>query len=102
MGDTGSLFLGFILASMGVMITAQSTNLLNLFVPVIILGLPILDTSLAVARRIWRRKPLFDADCDHIYEWLWKNQILGYRTVVFTAYFACFILGLGALFIGRI
>jgi UDP-GlcNAc:undecaprenyl-phosphate GlcNAc-1-phosphate transferase len=100
MGDTGSLFLGFILASLGVMITAQNTNLLHLFVPVIILGIPIFDTLLAVVRRIWKRKSLFDADCDHFYEWLWNNRIFGYRTVVVMTYFACMIFGLGALFIG--
>jgi UDP-GlcNAc:undecaprenyl-phosphate GlcNAc-1-phosphate transferase len=100
MGDTGSLFLGFVLGLLGVLNSAQSSNVLQLSAPVILLGLPILDTSLAVVRRVLRRRPLFEADCDHFYEWLWKNRILEYRSVVIMTYFVCLMLGLGAWLIG--
>lgn len=100
MGDTGSMFLGFVLGSLGVMNTFKSSAPLQLFVPVIILGVPIFDTSLAILRRLWRRKPLFEADCDHFYEWLWKNRLLGYRNIVIITYFVGLVLGFAALFIG--
>lgn len=97
MGDTGSLFLGFVLASLGVMSTVKAGNYLYLFIPVIILGVPIFDTTLAVLRRMIMRRPLFDADTDHFYEWLWKNKIFGYKTVVVATYLICIFLGLIAL-----
>jgi len=100
MGDTGSMFLGFVLGSLGVMNTFKSSTPLQLFVPVIIIGVPIFDTSLAILRRLWRKRPLFEADCDHFYEWLWKNRLLGYRNIVIITYFVCFVLGFAALFIG--
>jgi len=97
MGDTGSLFLGFVLASLGVMSTIKSGDFIHLFIPVIILGIPIFDTSLAVFRRAIKRRPLFDADTDHFYEWLWKNKVFGYKTVVIATYLICVLLGLIAL-----
>ena len=99
MGDTGSLFLGFVLGSLGVMSTMKSHNYMHLFFPVIILGVPIFDTTLAVLRRAVKRKPLFNADTNHFYEWLWKNKIIGYRTVVIAVYLVCVLLGLIALVI---
>jgi len=97
MGDTGSLFLGFVLASLGVMSTIKSGDLIHLFIPVIILGIPIFDTTLAVLRRLVKRRPIFDADTDHFYEWLWKNKVFGYKTVVVGTYLICVLLGLIAL-----
>jgi UDP-GlcNAc:undecaprenyl-phosphate GlcNAc-1-phosphate transferase len=102
MGDTGSMFLGFVLASLGVMSTFKSGHALQLFAPVIVLGIPVFDTSLAVLRRLWKRRPLFTADCDHFYEWLCKQQVMGYRSIVVMTYGICLILGLGALFMGGI
>jgi UDP-GlcNAc:undecaprenyl-phosphate GlcNAc-1-phosphate transferase len=102
MGDTGSLFLGFVLGSLGVMSTFKNSNPLHLFIPVVILGIPIFDTSLAVARRIWKRKPIFSADCEHFYEWLWKKRMFGYRAIVIMTYLGCLMLGLAALLMGRI
>lgn len=100
MGDTGSLFLGFILAFLGVMSTIKSSSFVHLLLPIFILGVPIFDTLLAIFRRIIKKKPLFNADTDHFYEWLWKNKILGYNTVVISTYFLSFLLGLMALCIG--
>lgn len=102
MGDTGSLFLGFMLGLLGVLSSAHSSSLMELSMPLVLLGLPIMDTSLAVIRRLIQRKPLFEADSDHFYEWLWKNRLLEYRGVVLITYLACFVLGLGALFVGGI
>ncbi len=97
MGDTGSLLLGFSLASIAIMFTSTSTNMLYLILPVIVLGVPIFDTLLAIIRRIIRNKPIFNADADHVFEYLWKSKRFGYNTVIFIAYAVSFILGLTAL-----
>ncbi len=98
MGDTGSLFIGYILGLLGVLTTMGENSFPLLFIPVIILAIPILDTSLAVIRRLILKKALFDADFDHFYEWLWKNHFLGYRTIVLSTYCVGIIFGLIAIF----
>ncbi|MBU1026811.1 MAG: undecaprenyl/decaprenyl-phosphate alpha-N-acetylglucosaminyl 1-phosphate transferase [Candidatus Margulisbacteria bacterium] len=97
MGDTGSLLLGFSLASIAIMFTSTSTNILYLILPVIVLGVPIFDTFLAIVRRLIRNKPIFSADADHVFEFLWKSGKYKYNTVVFIAYAVSFALGVVAL-----
>ncbi|MGB9886407.1 MAG: glycosyltransferase family 4 protein [Moorellales bacterium] len=67
MGDSGAMFLGFTLAALAVLGTAKSTTVLSLLVPVLALGLPILDTSWAVVRRLVRHRPVFAADKEHLH-----------------------------------
>ena len=67
LGDTGSLFLGMILGVMAIEGSFKSHLAFALIVPVIALGLPIMDTILAVTRRASRRVPLFTPDKDHIH-----------------------------------
>lgn len=78
MGDTGSLFLGLIVACLG--IYQPASNLNNpYFIPIVILLLlPIIDTTLAVVRRILRKKSVFSGDASHIHHYLVKcglNQV---------------------------
>lgn len=67
MGDNGSLFCGTIL-SVTVLPTPQKAALgMMIIVPLVILALPILDTSLAIIRRISKGKSPFKPDRDHIH-----------------------------------
>ena len=100
MGDTGSLFVGYALGLLGVMCTYRSGNVINLFIPIIILGVPIFDTLLAIIRRIINKKPIFEADCSHFYEWLFQKKVFSYRTIVLFSYLACAGLGAIALLLG--
>jgi UDP-GlcNAc:undecaprenyl-phosphate GlcNAc-1-phosphate transferase len=70
MGDTGSMFLGFTIASVAVIANHKSTASITLLVPIIALGIPIVDTSLSFIRRLWRRQHPFKADRSHIHHWL--------------------------------
>jgi UDP-GlcNAc:undecaprenyl-phosphate GlcNAc-1-phosphate transferase len=55
MGDTGSLFLGFMLAALGIKLRfPDNTDVITWMVPVIVLGVPIFDTTLVVFSRIRR------------------------------------------------
>ena len=70
MGDGGSLFLGFQLAVLGVVLTKGQVSPTWLFAPVLVLGVPLVDTLGAIARRLRARRPLFFGDRRHVYDLL--------------------------------
>jgi UDP-GlcNAc:undecaprenyl-phosphate GlcNAc-1-phosphate transferase len=68
MGDTGSLWIGFMLAVLTIMSTFYSEGrptLLPVIMPLLILGVPIFDTVSVILIRIYRKKPLFVGDKNH-------------------------------------
>ena len=56
MGDTGSLFLGYMLAAISIDGAVKGAAALAIVVPVLALGLPIFDTTFAIVRRAWNGK----------------------------------------------
>jgi len=64
--------LGFMLGMMAVMATTKPFNAANFIAPLLVIGLPLIDTKLTVLRRIVRGKPLFKGDRDHAYDLLLK------------------------------
>ena len=67
MGDTGSMFLGFVLATTAMQTNQKASTTVAVLIPCIALGLPIMDTLLAIGRRAIRGRPLFQADKEHIH-----------------------------------
>ena len=67
LGDSGSLFVGFMLAILSVHGSMKSATAVLTIVPLFALALPLLDTSLAIARRFLRGVPLSTADAGHIH-----------------------------------
>lgn len=67
MGDTGSMLLGLVLAQIACLITMRAPSPYTFAGALLVLGVPILDTLLAVARRIVLRAPLFAADQLHVH-----------------------------------
>lgn len=67
LGDTGALFLGFTLATLSVEGMFKSFGILTYIVPVIILGLPIFDTSFAIIRRLCKGQGIMTADRGHLH-----------------------------------
>jgi hypothetical protein len=67
LGDSGSLFLGFMLAGLGVLGSEKVSGSAALLVPLLALGLPVIDTGVAIFRRYLRRHPIFLADRGHIH-----------------------------------
>ncbi len=67
MGDSGSLFLGYSLAVYAITAPASSNPILGLLVPVLALGLPILDTVLSMVRRAVGKRSIYAPDRDHIH-----------------------------------
>lgn len=91
MGDTGSMFLGFVLAAASVTTSAKSSTAVALLVPVVTLGLPITDTLLAVLRRALRGRPVFSADHEHIHHMMLSKGFSQRRTVLLL-YGVCLVL----------
>ncbi len=96
MGDSGSLFIGFMIASIALRGSQKSSTAVVLLIPVVALGLPITDTILAVARRLSRGRSPFSADREHIHHRL-LNMGLSSRQTVLLLYGVCFVLGVTAL-----
>jgi UDP-GlcNAc:undecaprenyl-phosphate GlcNAc-1-phosphate transferase len=67
MGDSGSNFLGFTLAALSVLSVAKGTVVLALFVPVLALAIPIVDTAWAIVRRRLRGKSIATPDTEHLH-----------------------------------
>ena len=67
MGDSGSNFLGFTLAALSVLSVAKGTVILALFVPVLALAIPIVDTAWAIVRRRRRGKSIATPDTEHLH-----------------------------------
>ena len=96
LGDTGSLFLGFLIACIAVRSSQLSTTTFAFVVPVIALGLPILDTVLAFLRRTAKRRNPFQADLQHIHHKMIESG-LSHPETVLVLYAFCVLLGLAAL-----
>ncbi|MFN0063054.1 MAG: MraY family glycosyltransferase [Myxococcaceae bacterium] len=89
MGDTGSMFLGFVLAAVSVRTSQKSGTAVALLVPIIALGLPIMDTLLAMARRTVLGRSMFSADKEHIHHRLMSRLMLSQRRAVLVLYGLC-------------
>ena len=72
LGDAGSLSLGFLLAGVGLVTSNKAATLLAVAIPVVSLGLPILDTGLAIVRRLIRGESIAARDLGHIHHRLGK------------------------------
>lgn len=67
LGDSGSLFVGFMLAVLSVHGSTKSTTAVLTVIPLLVLGLPLLDTALAIVRRWLRGAPISRADERHLH-----------------------------------
>ena len=96
MGDTGSMFLGFILSGVSVIGAVKSAATIALIVPVLALGLPILDTTFAIVRRYRGGVPIFKPDKGHLHH---RLLALGFsqRQAVLLMYVISALLGLSAV-----
>jgi len=88
LGDCGSLLVGFLLGCFGVVWSQKSTTLLGMTAPMMALAIPLLDTALAVGRRLLHQQPIFDGDRGHIHHRL-LDRGLTPRRVALLLYGAC-------------
>lgn len=100
MGDTGSMFLGFVLAVSALRAHQKGATAVAMMVPIVALGLPIGDTLLAIVRRAVRGAPLFHSDRGHIHHRLMALG-LSHRQTVLVLYGLCLVLGVTAVGLTR-
>ena len=93
LGDSGALFVGFLLASLSLLGAQKATTAIAVITPILAFGLPVVDTTVTVARRLIGRRPLFEGDGEHIHHMLlargWSQ-----RRVVLILYSVCASFGL--------
>ncbi|EJP32524.1 putative undecaprenyl-phosphate N-acetylglucosaminyl 1-phosphate transferase [Selenomonas sp. FOBRC9] len=96
MGDTGSMFLGFMLAGISVIGAVKSAATIALIVPILALGLPILDTTFAIVRRARNHRPIFKPDKGHLHHRLLAHGFTQ-KQAVLLMYVVSALFGLCAL-----
>jgi UDP-GlcNAc:undecaprenyl-phosphate GlcNAc-1-phosphate transferase len=97
MGDTGSMFLGILLALIASSLTAVQPTLRTFVAICFILGIPMLDAFLAIARRLILRTPIFKADCLHMHHILNELSFSPKQTLVVLYSMQAFLAALGLL-----
>jgi UDP-GlcNAc:undecaprenyl-phosphate GlcNAc-1-phosphate transferase len=100
MGDSGSLFLGYVLAAVGLKLKFDTPGSVSWLVPVLILGVPIFDTTLVVISRLRRGISPLQGGNDHLSHRLVR---LGWshREAVMALYLICGALGMAALLVAH-
>ncbi|MEI5907589.1 MraY family glycosyltransferase [Bacillus spongiae] len=81
MGDTGALFLGFMIAVVS-LLGFKNVTVISLIIPVIILGVPISDTLFAIIRRKVNRQPISAPDRSHLHHCLLNLGYTHKQTVI--------------------
>src|SRR4051795_3345800 len=96
MGDSGALMLGFTLAAISVQGLLKTAALATLVLPLLVLAVPVLDTSFVVAKRLKNGQPVYVADARHLHHRFMRIGFSQRRAVVYL-YAWCVTLALAAL-----
>jgi UDP-GlcNAc:undecaprenyl-phosphate GlcNAc-1-phosphate transferase len=96
LGDTGSLFIGYVFATVSIIVTAKVAITVSLLVPLVALALPVVDTAAAIFRRFRAGKRITEADRSHFHHILVFRFGLNVRQAVLLIYAVCSILGAAA------
>ncbi len=100
MGDCGSLFIGFTIASASVMCVSKSSALVGLTLPALALGIPIFDTLFSMLRRFLERRSLFAPDGSHFHHQLLRLGLNQRRAVIIIYAVTLVAAGLGLFMMG--
>ena len=98
LGDSGSLFIGFMLSALALQGAQKAPTIIAVAIPVVSFGLPILETALSVLRRWIGGRPVFIADREHIHHKLLQRG-LSHRQVVIVLYAVSALFALLSLFL---
>lgn len=98
MGDTGSMFLGFILAGMSIQGTVKYATTIIMFIPLLIIGLPLYDTLVTMLRRFIQGSSIMEPDKQHFHHRM-LSMGLNQKQVAILSYIVNIVLGILALII---
>ena len=96
MGDTGSQFLGLMLAAVSLLENRKGTATVTLLFPLVAMAVPIADGVLAFLRRLVGRRPIFRADSEHVHHRLLRLG-LSQKNAVLVLWFVCVYSGVMAV-----
>ncbi len=82
LGDSGSQLLGLLLATISILGAFKGPTLIALSIPILVLGIPLLDTSLAILRRSLKGQKIYEADDEHLHHALVKKGFTPIQTVL--------------------
>jgi UDP-GlcNAc:undecaprenyl-phosphate GlcNAc-1-phosphate transferase len=97
MGDSGSLFIGYFLAVVSILGAVKGAATITYFLPVLVLGLPIFDTTYAILRRIINKRPIMEADKGHLHHKL-LDVGFNHKRAVLVLYLISILFGMTAVF----
>ena len=100
MGDGGALYLGFMISSISVMSPMKSATVIATILPIFVLALPILDTSMAIYRRLKNGRPIMEADKAHLHHRV-MDVGMGQTRTVLILYCISGVMGMAAILISR-
>ncbi|MGE8203655.1 glycosyltransferase family 4 protein [Heyndrickxia sp. NPDC080065] len=95
MGDTGALFLGYMISVLS-LLGFKNVTFISLIIPVIILGVPLSDTFFAIIRRVLNKQPFSMADKSHLHHCLLRAGF-SHRQTVLIIYAMAALFGLAAI-----
>lgn len=98
LGDSGSLFIGFMLSALALAGSQKAPTFVAVAIPVVSFGLPILETMLSILRRTISGRPIFTADSDHIHHRLLRMGF-SHRQVVVVLYAVSAVFAMLSLFL---
>ena len=84
MGDSGSMFLGYIIAIIA-LLGFKNVTMTTLLLPICLLAIPVMDTLFAIIRRLINKKPIDAPDKEHLHHQL-LNLHLSHRNTVLVIY----------------
>ncbi len=96
MGDTGALFLGFMLATISVQGLFKGYAVISIAAPLLVLGLPIFDTASAIIRRVKKGQSIMTPDRGHLHHRL-IDAGFSQKQAVITIYLFCIVLCVSAV-----
>src|SRR4051794_34685501 len=98
LGDSGSLFIGFLLSALALHGAQKAPTIVAVAIPIVSFGLPILETVLSVIRRLISGRPVFTADREHIHHKLLQHG-MSHRQVVILLYGVSAVFAMLSLFL---
>ncbi len=99
LGDTGSLFIGYVFATVSLLVTAKIAVTVSLLVPLVALALPVVDTAAAIFRRVRAGRAITEADRGHFHHVLVFHFGLNVKQAVLLIYAVSILLGAAAYFL---
>lgn len=100
MGDTGALYLGFMLSAIAIEGAVKGAAAVAMVIPILTLGLPVFDTTFAILRRYKNKRPIMEADRGHLHHRL-LDLGFGQKRTVLILYVVSTVFGISAIMMSR-